>query len=153
MDVLFAQLRVEVPVGYQKSTVDLQWLCESIPFSLYTDPVKLKIVLKNLINNTLKFTDKGTVTVTARLKDAGIEFSVSDTGIGIPPEHLPLIFEAFRQVDNSSTRSYGGVGLGLYIARQLLDLLRGSITVDSTPGKGSMFRVWIPVRFQPDSGD
>ncbi len=153
VDALFAQLQLEVPTKYQKPTVELQWQWEPIPFPLYTDPVKLKVVLKNLINNALKFTDKGTITVAARLEGAGVGFSVRDTGVGIAPEHLPLIFEAFRQVDNSSTRPYGGVGLGLYITRQLLDLLGGSITVDSTPGKGSTFRAWIPVRLQPEGGD
>ncbi len=149
LDALFDQLKIEIPLEYQKPMVDLRWRYDSVPFFLHTDLVKLKIVLKNLITNALKFTDTGTVTVTASLENAGVTFCVSDTGIGILPEHLPLIFEAFRQVDNSSTRSHGGVGLGLYIARQLLDLLGGTITVESTPGEGSTFRVWIPGRLQP----
>jgi PAS domain S-box-containing protein len=153
LDELLAQLQAEIPAGYRKPTVALQWRHEPVSFPLYTDPVKLKIVLKNLITNALKFTDTGSITVVAHPEATGVAFSVSDTGIGIPPEHLPHIFEAFRQVDNSSTRTYGGVGLGLYITQQLLELLGGTISVDSTPGKGTTFRVWVPARLEPQGGD
>ena len=74
----------------------------------------------------------------------GDRVSVTDTGIGIPPESQSLIFEPFRQGDSSATRRYGGVGLGLYIVRRLVEMLGGRIALDSTMGRGSTFRVWIP---------
>ncbi|MBI1814810.1 MAG: PAS domain S-box protein [Deltaproteobacteria bacterium] len=111
---------------------------------LYTDATKLKLVVKNLIVNALKFTEHGSVAVTADARDGGVELCVTDTGIGIPPEALPVIFEPFRQVDGASLGSHSGVGLGLYIVRRFLDLLGGTIAVHSQVGAGSTFRVWIP---------
>jgi signal transduction histidine kinase/CheY-like chemotaxis protein len=111
---------------------------------LHTDPLKLKVVVKNLLSNGVKFTDQGCVTVAARATDGGVELSVSDTGVGMAPEVLPVIFEPFRQGDGSSTRRYGGVGLGLYVVRCFVDLLGGTINVESEVGRGSTFRVWLP---------
>jgi signal transduction histidine kinase len=110
-----------------------------------TDPMKLKVVLKNLVGNALKFTDAGLVKLRVRSRDLGLEIVVSDTGIGIAPEHHRLIFESFRQVQPANTRRHGGVGLGLYIVRRLVDALGGRIHVDSQLGEGSIFRVWLPV--------
>ncbi|HEV8342361.1 MAG TPA: ATP-binding protein [Candidatus Binatia bacterium] len=111
-----------------------------------TDYAKLKHILQNIINNALKFTEKGHVTVSARyLPEANaLEFKVADTGVGIPKEMLPVIFEMFRQVDGSETRSYGGVGMGLYIAKKFTELLGGRIDVETEPGRGSTFTVTIP---------
>lgn len=126
-----------------KPGLQLTWTVpEDLP-PLATDPLKLKMVLKNLIGNALKFTEQGRVMVSAAARDGGIEFRVTDTGPGIAPEALPIIFEAFRQANTSSMR-HGGVGLGLYIVRRLLDILGGTITVDSVVGRGSTFRVWLP---------
>jgi signal transduction histidine kinase len=114
--------------------------------SLRTDPMKLKVILKNLIGNALKFTDSGVVSLRIRARGAGVELAVSDTGIGIAPEHHRMIFESFRQVQPANTRRHGGVGLGLYIVRRLVDVLGGRIHVDSELGRGSTFLVWLPAR-------
>ncbi len=142
---LLAELEVDAHQLNRKSSVRLEWQPTPALPSLYTDPLKLKMILKNLITNALKSTDDGVITVGAHPQGTGIEFCVSDTGIGIAPEALPIIFEPFRQVDSSLTRRHGSVGLGLYIVRQLLNLLGGTVAVESTLGKGSTFRVWVPL--------
>jgi PAS domain S-box-containing protein len=145
MTELFAELEAESRQLCDKPTVGLTWQISPTLPSLHTDPVKLKMVLKNLITNALKFTDEGSVTILAHRQGEGVECCVRDTGIGIPCEALPIIFEPFRQVDSSPTRRHGGVGLGLYIVRQLLELLGGTVSVESELDKGSTFRVWIPI--------
>ena len=102
------------------------------------------MVLKNLIGNAVKFTKAGGITVAARPHQGGVELRVTDTGIGIPQEELKVIFEPFRQIEDSATRQYGGTGLGLYIVKRLLEVLGGTITVESENGRGSTFRVWLP---------
>ncbi len=150
--VLLAELESEMHQLSRKPGVRLQWqIAPTLPV-LYTDVVKLKMVLKNVITNALKFTDTGVITVTARPQQSGVEFRITDTGIGIPREALATIFEPFRQVDSSSTRRHGGVGLGLYIVHQLVELLGGSVTVESEIGSGSTFRVWIPADKQAEKG-
>jgi signal transduction histidine kinase len=111
---------------------------------IYTDPEKLKVVLRNLIGNAVKFTPQGGITVKVFSKGEGVEISVNDTGVGVPPEVLAVIFAPFRQADRTGTRQYGGVGLGLHIVKGLLELLGGTMTVESTGGRGSTFRVWVP---------
>jgi len=132
----------------RKPNVRMVWDLRSDMPQLHTDPIKLKVVLKNLIANAVKFTERGNVTVRAELRGGGVQFDVSDTGIGVPPEAQKIIFEPFRQADSSTTRRYGGVGLGLYIVRRLLDLLGGSVTVESEVGRGSTFSVWVPIRIE-----
>ena len=127
--------------------VSLDWDYPGDLPSLQSDRDKLKHILQNLINNALKFTDAGSVTVTARQigEQAGdVELTVADTGIGIPAEDLPLIFDRFRQVDSSRTRAHGGVGLGLHIVRTFTELLGGKIKVTSRPGQGSIFTITFP---------
>ena len=126
--------------------VRLEWdYPDDLP-SLHSDSDKLKHILQNLINNALKFTDAGSVTVTARQigEQPGVELTVADTGIGIPPEDLPTIFERFRQIDSSRTRAHGGVGLGLHIVKTFTEMLGGKIEVASSLGHGSTFTITFP---------
>ena len=91
---------------------------EGLPV-LRTDPGKLRMILKNLVSNALKFTPSGVVSIGARSCAAGVEFSVADTGAGVPRRQFSRIFEPFTQLGRSSTRAHGGVGMGLYVARRL----------------------------------
>jgi signal transduction histidine kinase len=102
------------------------------------------MVIDNLLTNALKFTEVGMISVSAAARNDGVVFSIADTGPGIPAEELTVIFEPFRQGGTFATRRQGGVGLGLYIVQQLLNMLGGTITVTSELGKGSTFHVWVP---------
>jgi signal transduction histidine kinase len=128
----------------EKPDVSVTWSVAPRLPRVYTDPLKLKVVLKNLVGNALKFTEHGRVVIRAARRNDGVEIAVSDTGIGIPPDTQAIIFEPFRQAEPSLTRRYGGVGLGLYIARRLIELLGGTISVESDIGRGSTFRVRLP---------
>jgi signal transduction histidine kinase len=110
---------------------------------------RLVQVLFNLLGNAVKFTERGSVRTTVRKTGDGVEFRVVDTGIGIAPEALAHIFDEFRQADIGTTRRFGGSGLGLAIAKRLVEMQGGTISVESTVGKGSTFRVWLPAA-QPD---
>ncbi|WP_334182811.1 hybrid sensor histidine kinase/response regulator [Novosphingobium sp.] len=115
-----------------------------------TDPLRLEQVLKNFLSNAVKFTSHGEVSlVVAPTAPGRLAFAVHDTGPGIPADQQDAIFEAFRQADGGIARKYGGTGLGLSISRELAHLLGGTITVDSTPGKGSTFTLELPVAFKP----
>lgn len=141
---LIEEVKSETQGICEQSGLNFVWNVEPELLTLRTDSVKLKVVLKNLVSNAVKFTEKGSVAVDAHRQNGGVEISVIDTGIGIEQGALPLIFEPFRQVENPLTRRHGGVGLGLYIVRRLLELLHGTINVESEVGRGSTFRVWIP---------
>jgi PAS domain S-box-containing protein len=143
---VLAELENESRQLPRQPTVQLQWQRTPHLPRLQTDLLKLKMVLKNLLTNALKFTETGTITVSAQSCRDGIEFSVTDTGRGISREALPRIFEPFQQDENSLTPRHSGVGLGLYIVRQVVALLGGQIRVDSEVGRGSTFRVWLPAR-------
>jgi signal transduction histidine kinase/CheY-like chemotaxis protein len=117
---------------------------------LRTDEGKVSQILRNFVSNALKFTDRGEVRVSARVLDDGmIAFSVSDTGIGIAPEHHERIFEEFTQVDNPIQRRVRGTGLGLPLCRKLAELLGGRVSVESEPGVGSTFTATLPIVFDP----
>jgi signal transduction histidine kinase len=145
---IMAELSGTVMPMVRKKRLDYRTsLAESVP-RIYTDRTKLKQILLNLLSNAIKFTSAGSVTVEALPAplENRIRIVVADTGIGIRPEHLDVIFEDFRQLDQSHTREYGGTGLGLSITQNLLALLGGVITVESKFGDGSRFTVELPTR-------
>jgi signal transduction histidine kinase len=115
---------------------------------IQSDRTKLKQILLNLASNAVKFTPAGRVTIAASVADGKLHLAVSDTGIGIRPEDLELIWEDFRQLDQSRTREYGGTGLGLSITRKLVERLGGEISVRSEFGVGSTFSVTLPIEEQ-----
>jgi signal transduction histidine kinase len=127
-----------------KQDIVLKWNIPTVMAPVRTDGDKLKHVLQNLIHNAMKFTEQGSVAITAHCSPDCLQIQVKDTGIGIEPEKLPVIFDMFRQVDSSHTRSHGGVGVGLYIVKKYVELLRGTIAVDSSPGQGTTFTLTIP---------
>lgn len=135
--------------------IDFRIECDpGVPQQALGDPVRLRQVLLNLVGNAVKFTDTGAVSLRAVLRDPDpnqegaepeLAITVRDTGIGIDAEKLARIFDAFYQVETSTTRRFGGTGLGLPITRRLLDLMQARIDVDSMPGSGSEFRIALPL--------
>ncbi len=134
------------PLATQKS---LQFLFQNNygRCTLYQDPRRVRQIITNLVSNAIKFTDVGEVRVELRPAEEGmVSIVVQDTGIGIEPQYKERIFEQFRQVDQSSTRRHGGTGLGLAITKELVQMMGGTIGVESTPGVGSRFEVRLPFR-------
>jgi signal transduction histidine kinase/DNA-binding response OmpR family regulator len=137
---------------------DLELLCDIAPDvtpCVAGDPTRLRQVLLNLVGNAVKFTERGEVGVRVRqLSAAGgrvkLRFEVFDTGIGIEPGKLSVIFESFAQADGTTTRQFGGTGLGLAISRRLVELMGGRIGVESTPGVGSVFGFDLDLEERPD---
>ncbi len=142
---LIEEIKSETRSLQVESGLSFIWKVEP-DLHLLTDSEKLKVILKNLISNAVKFTEVGSVTVDVHRHNKGVEIDVIDTGIGIVSEAVPVIFEPFRQIESPLIRRHGGVGLGLYTAKRLLELLGGIIKVESEIGRGSTFRVRIPVQ-------
>ncbi|HEY5550072.1 MAG TPA: PAS domain-containing sensor histidine kinase [Candidatus Saccharimonadales bacterium] len=113
-------------------------------FYVYVDPNRIREVLQNLVDNALKYTAEGTVTVALTGDSSVTQVQIKDTGIGIPEEDLPHLFQKFYRVDNSMTRSVGGTGLGLFISKRVIELYNGRIWVESQDNKGSTFFINLP---------
>ncbi len=118
----------------------------AIPALIETDPTRLRQVIGNLINNAIKFTETGAVMVQAQTRGDVLRIAVRDTGIGIPSDKIPGLFDAFTQADQSTTRRFGGTGLGLAICRRLAEAMGGKLTATSEPGKGSVFALDLPMK-------
>jgi CheY-like chemotaxis protein len=139
----------------------------NLPDSIITDELRLQQVLRNLLSNAIKFTDSGRVhlsiaqaatdvahsTAALNAAECVLALRVTDTGIGVPPDKLKLIFEAFQQGDGTTSRKYGGTGLGLTISRDIARLLGGAIDVTSEVGVGSTFTLYLPARFPFETAD
>jgi PAS domain S-box-containing protein len=143
-DALEDTMRVLAPRAHQKGLELACHIHPEVPDALVGDPLRLRQIVVNLVGNAIKFTEHGEVVLhveaeSRRNSNAQLRFSVTDTGIGIPPEKQAVIFEAFSQADSSTTRRYGGTGLGLAISEQLVELMGGRISVESQPGQGSTF--------------
>ena len=123
-----------------------------LPARIQIDPVRIRQILINLVSNAIKFTQTGTVQIVTRVyhdqrDEPVLQFDVSDTGIGMTEEQIPQIFQPFTQADSSTHRKFGGTGLGLSICKRLTDLLGGTISVSSKPGKGTTFTISLPIEF------
>ncbi|MGI6712672.1 MAG: response regulator [Bacillota bacterium] len=148
-----------IPLARKKGIEFITRLDNDLPDTIYTDEQKLLQVLKNLLSNSFKFTEEGSVEMHIHKADQKvfegwerdmfneqvIAFSIIDTGIGISPEKQSIIFEAFQQADGTTSRKYGGTGLGLTISREITQLLGGFIEVNSIEGKGSTFTLYLPL--------
>ena len=144
--------------GFTKGLDILFHIHPEVPAQIVGDRVRLKQVLINLVGNAVKFTEKGEITIRVwpgKAHDGRqrIQFSVQDTGIGIPPDKLSTLFDSFTQVDASTTRKYGGTGLGLAICRKLLGMMDGEIRVESSLGKGTTFFFDIEAQVLPATGE
>ena len=127
------------PQAHGKNLELMAWIDADVATVVNGDRGRLRQVLTNLLSNAVKFTDEGEVTVRVRNEGAAVRFDVTDTGIGITRAAIGRLFDSFAQADTSTTRRYGGTGLGLTISRQLVELMGGEIAVVSTPGEGSTF--------------
>jgi len=141
--------------AHEKGLEYVVMISPDVPSLLFGDPGRLRQILSNLVSNAIKFTEKGEVVVKATLEDentthATILFNVVDTGIGIPEDRIDRLFKSFSQVDSSTTRKFGGTGLGLTISKQLAELMGGQIGVKSKEGKGSTFWFTAILEKQPE---
>jgi signal transduction histidine kinase len=143
---LLAQLKATLRLP-SNSKLELVWDYPADLPVVTTDGEKLKHVLRHLIDNAVKFTPHGQIKISSRAlsESKKVEFEISDSGIGIPREALPAVFEKFQQLDGSVSRPYAGLGLGLYVAKKFTELLGGELSVSTELGKGSTFTVALPV--------
>jgi two-component system, sensor histidine kinase and response regulator len=153
-------MRSKTQCGYthQKGVELACHIRPDVPDALVGDPLRLRQIVVNLVGNAIKFTEHGEVLVRVQVEsrrngNAQLHFSVTDTGIGIPLEKQAIIFEAFSQADSSTTRRYGGTGLGLAISAQLVELMGGTISVESQLGRGSTFHFTAWFEVQPPGTD
>ncbi|MBN1837236.1 MAG: response regulator [Spirochaetales bacterium] len=132
----------------ERKGVRLFCLRDNDPGVVYLDSEKIERILTNLVRNAIKFTENGSITVRVGRNHRKLYIEVRDTGIGIPSQHLPHIFKRFQQVDGSSTRKFEGTGLGLTIVKEAVDLMQGSVSVQSEEGRGTSFRVELPANLE-----
>jgi hypothetical protein len=121
-----------------------------LPETLSTDPTRLRQALSNLLNNAVKFTQEGSITLSVKPIDQRIAISVRDTGPGIPAEYHQTVFEKFKQLDNFLTREHGGTGLGLALVKQLIEGMGGEVQLESSPGEGACFTIYLPLEIPHD---
>lgn len=138
--------KIFAPMAQAKGLTFQVEAAEGLPAQFESDRRRLEQVLKNLLSNALKFTERGEVDLLVESAGDRLRFIVSDTGIGIDPKQHDVIFEAFRQADGTTNRKFGGTGLGLSISRELAQMLGGTITLISRPGQGSRFQLEIPAK-------
>jgi PAS domain S-box-containing protein len=144
IDEVSKQVEPMVAAKHLSFATDVAADCATIE----SDKTKVKQILLNLLSNAIKFTNRGTVRVAVRCDDSAVLLEVEDTGVGIKPDELDAIWEDFRQLDQSRTRSFGGTGLGLSITRRLTQQLGGQVSVRSTFGSGTTFKVRLPMTIQ-----
>jgi signal transduction histidine kinase len=143
-DIVNGVLAVLEPLAHAKR-IPLMTQFADDPRTIRTDPDMLRRILVNLGGNAVKFTERGSVTLTIGRDGEWIVFEVADTGIGIAQEDIARLFQPFTQLDSGFTRRFGGTGLGLFVSRRLAELLGGDIGVASAPGSGSTFTLRVPV--------
>jgi signal transduction histidine kinase len=145
---LFEEVQAELEPIIKRSNLSVTTRMRGTVPSIRSDRQKVKQIVLNLLSNALKFTPAGSVKMTASFDKRArqVAISVKDTGVGIPFADQAKVFEDFRQLDSSPARGYGGTGLGLSICRRLANILGGSIGLESEPGKGSTFTLWLPAK-------
>lgn len=153
-EVIFDVLNMLAPLAEEKNLEQVAFIYDDVPRHLMGDPLRLKQILTNLVNNAIKFTPKGEIIVRCMLdnlteRHAVVRISVTDTGIGLSESARADLFRAFSQGDPSTTRKFGGTGLGLVISRHLVEQMHGEINFESTPGEGSTF--WFTIKADLDS--
>ena len=145
LDEVLDHLATLVTLKAQEKGLEVLFsVSEDVPYSLVGDPLRLGQILTNLANNAVKFTERGEIIVNISLlkeenNQVELQFSVKDTGIGLTQEQIGKLFQSFSQADATTTRKFGGTGLGLTISKKLAEMMGGKIWVESQPGKGSTF--------------